>query len=749
MKFFDLFSGVGGFRGGLEANGHECVGYVEKDKFARKSYQAMYNTENEWTKEDITAVTNEEFAELKGKVDIITGGFPCFAAGTLITTSKGMKNIEDIVKGDMVLTHTNTFKEVVLPMVKHKKGIYELKIQGSPKTCVTEEHPYYVREKEYLWDNDSNTYKDFISEPKWVNVKDLDATKHYVGFSQNTLSKNPYAITDIEAFLIGLYISKGHIIDDNHRNLKEGSVNNVAFRIKKTNLEEFKTFIKGYDYQEREFLNYVLIIFSDTRLFDLISKCGIKPYEATISGFLLDLPKELLDKVLDGYTFNWTDITSLNGVYKISTSHKEKVYSLAQAVQKVYNTTYAIEMLTEHTSLAYDSNDCVHVLSFKKEPNIADFDAFYKDNMLWSPVEEVVYDPEFYGDVYNFEVAEDNSYVANNATVHNCQSFSVGGKQLGMKDDRGLLFLEVVRLTEVIKPKYVLMENVKGLLSNRSTLDDEAGIAELLIGIEQFVLSNSQKLTPKTEYSTFIHNLSYYAEHLKGKETIIDDFISQSFVSEKLIKGVLNFECGTFNIIVNKFSEIGYNMEWRVFNSSDFGVSQSRERVYLVAHLREAETKPVLFSIGTHERIVDFRESKKIGKGENHTIDVIPIINPAFRKKKINGRIFKEPNEDMYTVTKIGTHGFLLASKDEFTGGHKGEFSDKLHQMFELSEYNNCKDLYYTSRKITPLEAWELMGYEEEQFEKASLVNKEYALYQQAGNSITPQIVYNIGLLLD
>lgn len=77
MKFLDLFAGIGGFRLGLERAGHECVGYVEWDKYARKSYEAIHKTEGEWTKNDITAVTDSEWRELRGKVDIIAGGFPC------------------------------------------------------------------------------------------------------------------------------------------------------------------------------------------------------------------------------------------------------------------------------------------------------------------------------------------------------------------------------------------------------------------------------------------------------------------------------------------------------------------------------------------------------------------------------------------------------------------------------------------------------------------------------------------------
>ena len=45
MKFLDLFAGIGGFRRGLERSGHTCVGHVEIDKYANKSYMAMYELE--------------------------------------------------------------------------------------------------------------------------------------------------------------------------------------------------------------------------------------------------------------------------------------------------------------------------------------------------------------------------------------------------------------------------------------------------------------------------------------------------------------------------------------------------------------------------------------------------------------------------------------------------------------------------------------------------------------------------------
>ena len=42
MKFIDIFSGIGGFRSGLEKAGHKCIGHIEIDKYANKSYEAIY-----------------------------------------------------------------------------------------------------------------------------------------------------------------------------------------------------------------------------------------------------------------------------------------------------------------------------------------------------------------------------------------------------------------------------------------------------------------------------------------------------------------------------------------------------------------------------------------------------------------------------------------------------------------------------------------------------------------------------------
>lgn len=77
LEILDLFAGIGGFRLGLTNQGYECIGFCESDKFARKSYKAIYETEGEIEFHDIRQVTDQNFRQLRGQVDIICGGFPC------------------------------------------------------------------------------------------------------------------------------------------------------------------------------------------------------------------------------------------------------------------------------------------------------------------------------------------------------------------------------------------------------------------------------------------------------------------------------------------------------------------------------------------------------------------------------------------------------------------------------------------------------------------------------------------------
>ncbi|WP_438717007.1 DNA cytosine methyltransferase [Enterococcus sp. AZ109] len=126
MRFIDLFAGVGGFRFGMERAGHTCVGYVEWDKFARKSYEAIHQVKDEWTRYDITKITNEEWKELHGRVDIICGGFPC-QAFSIAGKRKGFEDTRgtmffEIARAAQQIQPQFLFLENVKGLLNHDKG---------------------------------------------------------------------------------------------------------------------------------------------------------------------------------------------------------------------------------------------------------------------------------------------------------------------------------------------------------------------------------------------------------------------------------------------------------------------------------------------------------------------------------------------------------------------------------------------------------------------------------------------------
>ena len=125
MKFLDLFAGIGGFRLGMEAAGHECVGFCEIDKFARKSYKAIHDTKGEIELHDITAVSDDTVRGI-GHVDVICGGFPC-QAFSVAGKRKGFEDTRgtlffEIARFASILRPRLLFLENVKGLLNHDGG---------------------------------------------------------------------------------------------------------------------------------------------------------------------------------------------------------------------------------------------------------------------------------------------------------------------------------------------------------------------------------------------------------------------------------------------------------------------------------------------------------------------------------------------------------------------------------------------------------------------------------------------------
>lgn len=86
-----------------------------------------------------------------------------------------------------------------------------------------------------------------------------------------------------------------------------------------------------------------------------------------------------------------------------------------------------------------------------------------------------------------------------------CQPFSTAGKRLGINDPRGSLFMDFIRMIDYIRPRFFVMENVKGIMSSplkHTSLEerDESDPEQKLGSVLDVILSEFNKLGYKTVY---------------------------------------------------------------------------------------------------------------------------------------------------------------------------------------------------------------------------------------------------------
>ncbi len=141
------------------------------------------------------------------------------------------------------------------------------------------------------------------------------------------------------------------------------------------------------------------------------------------------------------------------------------------------------------------------------------------------------------------------------------------------------------------------------------------------------------------------------------------------FVLEN-VKGLLSHDKGnTFFTIITTLDNLGYDCQWQVLNSKNFGVPQNRERVFIVGHLR-GTSRPEVFPIEKRSKgIIESVPQQKPQAHISQTIDTItgsypkfgqyiaPVLTPDRAEKRQNGRRFKENGDPSFTLTAQDLHG--------------------------------------------------------------------------------------------
>jgi DNA (cytosine-5)-methyltransferase 1 len=238
------------------------------------------------------------------------------------------------------------------------------------------------------------------------------------------------------------------------------------------------------------------------------------------------------------------------------------------------------------------------------------------------------------------------------------------------------------------------------------------------------------------------------------------------------VKGLLNHDEGrTFEVILEVLDGLGYDCQWELLDSQNFGVPQHRERIFLIGHLR-GNPRPKVFPIGRASRSNDETNSKEskgregffsdisptldahyykggnarqyvvqtesrrdkemrtytggvvptltaqMGTGGGNVPYVRPMLDVARVNKSPNGRLIKDDGDPMYTITAQDRHGVQIGDEDGFA-----------------------------IRKLTPLECERLQGLPDgwtEFYDDGRRVS-DSERYERCGRTITIPVVEAIG----
>ena len=198
-----------------------------------------------------------------------------------------------------------------------------------------------------------------------------------------------------------------------------------------------------------------------------------------------------------------------------------------------------------------------------------------------------------------------------------CQAFSTAGKRQAFNDPRGNVFLYFIDVIENIKPKYIVIENVRGLLSA------------------------ALKHTPHSERTVDYKSTS---DEVPGSALLL---------------------------IKKRLESIGYNISFNLYNAANYGVPQKRERIVIIGTLSE---KKVQFLQPTHSddetyglpKWKTFREAVIGLSPENHNCLQFPEKRLRYYRMLGPGQYWKNLPTEELKMEALG--------KSYFSGGGKTGF---------------------------------------------------------------------------
>lgn len=155
-----------------------------------------------------------------------------------------------------------------------------------------------------------------------------------------------------------------------------------------------------------------------------------------------------------------------------------------------------------------------------------------------------------------------------------CQAYSLAGKR-DVDDERGHLFEDYVAVVDAVRPKFFVMENVKGLLSMKHDRTDLTAAEQRKLDRIKELEKEQIKLRKQRKQNKNTERVAFSEADASRLEAIGEELNQLRLKTASLRESVPER-------IVSRLEDIGYRVEYRVLNAADFGVPQRRERVIFI-----------------------------------------------------------------------------------------------------------------------------------------------------------------------
>jgi len=668
----------------------ECTFTSENDKIVTEIYKTLHGESNIYG--DVKDITGEDIDDF----DLLVGGFPCFPKGQKIITEQGLKAIENIQVGEKVLTHTGNYEEVLNTMTRdYNKELYTIvcKYYKIP-VVTTDEHPFYTKRG---WVEAKDLREDdYVGMP--LNKKSEELTQ--LNYSQNinqhvTTEKTTKLPLDKADFwkLVGYWLAEGWTVDN-----RGGKEARKQYRVVLASTDEKDKFIKPIleslnikfnKTNERTCYKYHLV---NKELWLYIKQFthGTKAQHKTIPEFVQNLNIKYLDALIEGYIAG--DGHKYNDYTNMSSVSQELLEGIQRILLKTDKRLYSLK-ISHKERQCYIENRLVNAQETyklsggKTQGGCVEF----TDDYVFFKIDKITKERTESTQVYNFEVDRDNSYCLPMIAVHNCQSFSINGNRKGFEGVTGSLFFEGARIATEKNPKFILMENVTGLLNHN----------------KGETLSVMLKTLNEAGYTVDINVMKSVEFGVPQKRERI------------FIVGVLNHphEEWTFD---NKIKAVNKAKKTILENYPDLKTFKHKYPVgtksSIFTDIAEKVENPVYLELG------DFLQC--LGKNE-------------YRIKDGTNKGYT----DFTAIPYYTTIDYTFMTSKTRRGRVKQGITKTLDQSVDVAVFDGIG-----WRRITPLEVFRLQGFPDEYYYKLKEAGfKEKELYARPSRSITVPVVKALG----